>query len=591
MNPLVIQTESPGAWYAFVYAAAFIVGFVLLAWEGRRRRLPTLAWWLILASTFLFFVIGTQVLRWNAADWSHVLRYEALERWPGRTVLGGMLLFVPALCLVKYTLRFTQSVVDGFAMVFPVGLAIQRVGCFITGCCFGTPTSLPWGVHYGPQSEAFHFHVSSGLVDPASSLSAAVHPVQLYDLACCLLMVGVLYRLRPHLKAPGNLLALSLALYGAFRFFLEFVRSPRTPWDFAITPAQVALLVLLPFAAMWIWRRERVFQPASANRAEPLSLVHLGAYAGVFMLVFVFFSKWMSGLEVACVVLVTLPAVLLLSWRVYTAFTVPALRLTTALLVGLSMVLMSQAVPEEAVDPNKRLRYWTVGYGYTSGIYDITKEAEAGCGSGPLFKQTYENSYKAHGVSLGFTDQLGEESSVVYRLGGFVGSQKETVSSTSGLPKLETSYTNWGISPYIERNWRKVGLGVGITMGSFTRNFGVKAGDSSAMQVLSFVPAFHVRFGVFKKGFIEYRVASQFPTPFPAQANQIALGFGFGQGGSFRVGTSSYSTFFIEPAIPIGQHLLIQPWISLGGGFSNGNEAQANQYAIAVHYKFGRTER
>lgn len=591
MNPLVIHTESPGAWYAFVYATAFIMGFVLLAWEGRQRRLPTLAWWLILASTFLFFMIGTQVIQWNTADWSHVLRYEALDRWPGRTVLGGMLLFVPALLLAKYLLRFTHSVVDGFAMVLPVGLAIQRLGCFITGCCFGTPTTLPWGVHYGPQSEAFHFHVSTGLVDPASSLSAAVHPVQLYDLLCCLLVVGILHRFRKHTMAPGSLLALSLLLYGTFRFFLEFVRSPRTPWDFAITPAQIALLVLLPLLTLWIWRRERGISHVLQTKVSSPSLAKLVVYAGALIVVFVFFSKWMSRLEVACMVLVLSPVLLLLSWRVYAAFTLPALRLATVLLVGLSMLLMSQAVPEEAVDPKKRLRYWSAGYGFTTGIYDITKEATGGCGSAPLFKQTFENSYKTHAFSLAFTDQLGVENSMVFKMGGFMGSQKENQSNTLNFQKTETSFSNWGISPYIERNWRKIGLGGGITMGSFTRNLGVKAGDSSAMQVLSFAPAFHFRFGVFKKGYVEYRVASQFPTPFPALASQFVIGFGFGRGGSFRVGTSSYSTFFLEPAIPVGEHLLIQPWISLGGGFSSQGEAKASQYAISVHYKFARTER
>lgn len=172
-----------------------------------------------------------------------------------------------------------------------------------------------------------------------------------------------------------------------------------------------------------------------------------------------------------------------------------------------------------------------------------------------------------------------------------MGSQKENQSNTLNFQKTETSFSNWGISPYIERNWRKIGLGGGITMGSFTRNLGVKAGDSSAMQVLSFAPAFHLRLGVFKKGYIEYRVASQFPTPFPTLANQIVFGFGFGRGGSFRVGTSSHATFFLEPAIPVGEHLLIQPWFSIGGGFSNQGEAKASQYAIALHYKFARTER
>ena len=35
---------------------------------------------------------------------------------------------------------------DVFAPGIALGHAIGRVGCLFAGCCFGRPTSLPWGI-------------------------------------------------------------------------------------------------------------------------------------------------------------------------------------------------------------------------------------------------------------------------------------------------------------------------------------------------------------------------------------------------------------------------------------------------------------
>lgn len=590
MEPILIQPDSPGTWYAVFYAAAFVVGFALLAWEGRRQKFPALAWWLILATAFLFFMIGSQVIRWNTVDWGHALRFEPLERWTGRSVLGGIVLFVPALCLAKYLLRFSHSVVDSFALVFPVGLAIQRIGCFITGCCFGTPTQSLWGVQYGTQAEAFHLHSTTGLLPAGAEVSLPVHPVQLYDLLCCGLIVVMVWRIRRHVKTPGNLLATSLFLYGGFRFFLEFVRAPLHAWNFSLTPVQVGLSICLPLLGLWIWKRERSSMISATGDYRHPSLRRLIAYFILYMVFFLIVSKWLSRLEIVSIHVVLIPFLGLMLWKLFTACTVPSLRVATVLLMGVSLVLMSQTAPEYATDSTRRLRYWSAGFGITGGMYDVTKESSPGCG-GPTFTSTFKNKYSAQAATVSYTNQLGPEESVVYRLSGFAGHHQETQSTTLNSGTTESAYANWGISPYVEGNWRKVGLGLGFTAGNFVSNRGASAGQPSAMQVQTFAPSYHFRFGVFKKGYLEYRVANQFPTPFPALANQIVLGFGFGRGGGLRIGTSTYATIFLEPTIQIGDHLLLQPLLSIGGGFSSTGESNASQISMSLHYKFGRQER
>ena len=45
-----------------------------------------------------------------------------------------------------------------------------RVGCFLNGCCYGRPTTLPWGVKFPPGSFA---SLEFG--------DTPVHPSQLYN--------------------------------------------------------------------------------------------------------------------------------------------------------------------------------------------------------------------------------------------------------------------------------------------------------------------------------------------------------------------------------------------------------------------------
>ena len=56
----------------------------------------------------------------------------------------------------------------GDILVIPAGfgLAIGRIGCFLSGCCYGRPTHMPWGVQFPPGHETYPSYV---------------HPTQLYE--------------------------------------------------------------------------------------------------------------------------------------------------------------------------------------------------------------------------------------------------------------------------------------------------------------------------------------------------------------------------------------------------------------------------
>ena len=109
--------------------------------------------------------------------------------------------------------------------------AIGRVGCTINGCCYGAPTSLPWGVIY---------------THPASyaPLGVAIHPTQVYELIFCLIVFAVLLKLRGRLKPDGSIFLIYLSLYSLWRIGIDFLREG-IPFLFGLDQAQVIGIIVL----------------------------------------------------------------------------------------------------------------------------------------------------------------------------------------------------------------------------------------------------------------------------------------------------------------------------------------------------------
>ena len=107
--------------------------------------------------------------------------------------------------------------------------AISKIGCHINGCCFGTPTLMPWGIHYAKGSQAYQYYI----VDALKNLdfqkwpvySDLIHPVQLYEsiLAFLLLIIAVVLLKRKVM--PGSVFLLAAGLYSLGRLGLFYLRA------------------------------------------------------------------------------------------------------------------------------------------------------------------------------------------------------------------------------------------------------------------------------------------------------------------------------------------------------------------------------
>jgi phosphatidylglycerol:prolipoprotein diacylglycerol transferase len=181
----------------------------------------------------------------------------------GLTIYGAILgaaLGIWVYC--KITKTKMGYIVDLMAPGIIIAQAIGRVGCLLNGCCYGTPTTLPWGLVYtDPQSFGFNGGIPT-------------HPTVVYEIIYCIIVFAVLMMLRKKLKPDGSLFALYLALYAAWRLGIDFLRGG-TPFLFGLHQAQVISIIVLAITVPWMIKNTRLVKkdmpiPPNSDKIEPV---------------------------------------------------------------------------------------------------------------------------------------------------------------------------------------------------------------------------------------------------------------------------------------------------------------------------------
>ena len=174
------------------------------------------------------------------ADWEGLLSGAA---WfaDGKTILCGLVGGYVGVEWTKWMLDIRVKTGDSFAVPVAVAIGIGRVACFVGGCCYGTPTSVPWAV------------VFTSVDDQPR------HPTQLYEAAFHLAAAAALAWLQQRGLLRGQLIKVYLISYLAYRFGSEYIRPEAPLWQ-GLTGYQWASLALIPlFAALWV--RDRGAEP------------------------------------------------------------------------------------------------------------------------------------------------------------------------------------------------------------------------------------------------------------------------------------------------------------------------------------------
>ena len=132
-------------------------------------------------------------------------------------IFGAFFALVPlAIVFQRSTGVPAVRLLDVGAPAMALGEGMTRIGCFLNGCCYGTPTDGSLAVHFPADSFAYRDQIARGLLDVGAPTSLGVHPVQLYSAAIMFAGAGWLVAAASR-AGDGGLLARFLLLYGTLR--------------------------------------------------------------------------------------------------------------------------------------------------------------------------------------------------------------------------------------------------------------------------------------------------------------------------------------------------------------------------------------
>jgi phosphatidylglycerol:prolipoprotein diacylglycerol transferase len=184
--------------------------------------------WQVIAAAAFGAAVGSRLLGWLEDP---TLAWHA-GFIGGKTIIGALAGGWIAVEAVKTKLGVTIRTGDLLALPLAVGIAVGRVGCFLTGLpdqTYGTATSLPWGIDFGDRVRR--------------------HPTQLYEIVFLVFLSVILWQA---LKAvskgnprTGDVFRLFIGGYGTWRIVIDFLEpEPRVLGMSVIQWTCVAGLVL-----------------------------------------------------------------------------------------------------------------------------------------------------------------------------------------------------------------------------------------------------------------------------------------------------------------------------------------------------------
>lgn len=210
-GPFCIQS------YGFCIALGLIIfGWLLFKDKKRIVLIDNDLFHKLLLIGIVAGILGGRMLFFATAE-SPLSYSEFFEFWYGGfAVLGSIVavLVVMPSFLIYYNVPIL-SLLDRVALFTPLLQSISRIGCFLSGCCYGKQSLVSWSVTYTNY-------------ECMAPLGISLHPTQLYSALILLLIFCFLLWIQRFLKNSGQLLAGYLFFAGAERFIVDFYRDDQT---------------------------------------------------------------------------------------------------------------------------------------------------------------------------------------------------------------------------------------------------------------------------------------------------------------------------------------------------------------------------
>jgi len=256
IGPLTIHT------YGLLLALAFIAGIWLASRNAAKSGLNPDSIWNLGLIIIFSALVGAKLLLF-ISDSSYYMEnpreiFSLATLRSSGVYYGGLLLALLASAWYMHRAKLPSwQVADITAPGIALGQSIGRLGCLSAGCCYGKPTSMPWGITF---TNTYSYE------NVGVPLNVPLHPTQIYESLGTFLLFGFLmWRLgRKHFT--GQIILEYLMLYAGLRFLIEFFRDDERGFvlnGLLSTSQFIGILTILGSALAFIYLRRR-----SAKAAE-----------------------------------------------------------------------------------------------------------------------------------------------------------------------------------------------------------------------------------------------------------------------------------------------------------------------------------
>jgi phosphatidylglycerol:prolipoprotein diacylglycerol transferase len=252
--------------YGLLLAISYLLGLQMAVVRGERRgiartKMMDLGIYVIISAfvgaKLLLVLVDFKQFVNNPSDLFSLFR-------AGGVFYGGLIL--ATIVTIWYVRRHRMPVwvvADAIAPGIALGHVTGRLGCFLGGCCYGRPTSMPWAVTFTNVDAA---------ANVGTPLNVPLHPTQLYEAgAALLILVALLLFERRGRAFPGRTFFTYLIAYGVSRFVIEFYRGDPRGFVFdSISTSQFISVLLIPISIYMLVRLSRHLTTMAAPQQAPL---------------------------------------------------------------------------------------------------------------------------------------------------------------------------------------------------------------------------------------------------------------------------------------------------------------------------------
>jgi phosphatidylglycerol---prolipoprotein diacylglyceryl transferase len=251
LGPITVYT------YGVLLAAAYLLGLKFAMVRAKARGLDAVRVLDLGIYIIISALVGAKLLllitdfRSFRADPRELL---TLAR-SGGVFYGGLILAViVALWYIRRAGLPLWTTCDVFAPGIALGHVVGRFGCFFAGCCYGKPTTLPWGITFTDPFAA---------ANVGTPLGVHLHPTQLYEAGAeALILMALLLTEKKGKPYPGRTFWLYILLYAVSRFIIEYFRGDERGTVGIFSTSQFISLVLAPLAIGMLVYLARAKTPA-----------------------------------------------------------------------------------------------------------------------------------------------------------------------------------------------------------------------------------------------------------------------------------------------------------------------------------------